>query len=64
MDRDDRTPHEASRAPVQSGSDHESPPSREPGAGPGVVVPLSRRRGRAGPPSEGPNDDDPGPAAA
>lgn len=30
----------------------------------GNVVPLARRRGRVHPPERGPDDDDPGPAAA
>lgn len=64
IDRDDRTPHEATGAPGRSGSGHESPPSPEPGTEPGVVVPLSRRRASAAPPPEDPDDDDPGPAAA
>lgn len=60
VDRDRRTAQDASRVPPRtaSGSADDAGRARD------VVVPLGPRRARVEPPSRGPNDDDPGPAAA
>lgn len=63
---------EARKSPRASSADADGPSKTQGGvgaeqtkrSGPGVVVPLVRRRAETRSPGRGPDDDDPGPSAA